>query len=231
MQPLDNPVWHALTGPHATVAEGGDRARRYRPEFSVWSAVRDDKDPGAWAELHEVLGDGGHALFAVAPRHPTDWETVRIFPVLQMVLDDPVDGSTIERVVAGVPVEPLTRTDVDAMAALARATEPGPWCERTAELGDFFGVHEGGPLAAMAGERLHLPTAVEISGVCTDPRFRGRGYAAALVLASARNIQARGSLVFLHVMETNHDAIRLYERLGFRTRVGRTAAVVRAPGR
>ena len=39
---LDNPVWHALAGPQATLAEGSGRASRFRSEVSVFAAVPDD---------------------------------------------------------------------------------------------------------------------------------------------------------------------------------------------
>jgi hypothetical protein len=39
---LDRPVWNALTGPHATLAEGGALARRYRPDIVPFAAARDD---------------------------------------------------------------------------------------------------------------------------------------------------------------------------------------------
>ncbi len=230
MEPLDNPVWHALTGPHATVAEGGDHARRYRPEYSVWSAVHDDADPAAWAELRSVVGRGGYALFAGRPDHPDDWVREHEFRVLQMVLDDPIDhpNQRDSEAAPAAQVRRLHRADTPAMTALARATEPGPWCERTAELGDFFGIQTDGRLLAMAGERLRLPSATEISGVCTDASARGRGWAATLVAAVARGIHARGARPFLHVRDTNENAIRLYERLGFRCRVIRGVSVLRA---
>lgn len=230
MEPLDNPAWHALSGPHATVAEGGEYARRYRPEYSVWAAVHDDADPAAWAELRAVVGDGGHALFAGRPDHPGDWVTERWFPVLQMVLDDPIVLVPDHRAdpVLAARVQRLGTNDAPAMRALTTATEPGPWCERTAELGDFYGMRDEGRLRAMAGERLRLPNATEISGVCTDTAARGQGYAAALVVEVVRHIQARDHRAFLHVREANENAIRLYERLGFRCRAIRAVSVLRA---
>ena len=228
MQSLDNPAWHALTGPHATVAEGGELARRYRPDYSVWSAIGDAADPDAWSELRGIVGEGGHALFSHLPRHPADWETVQAFPVRQLVLDDPIDSHPVAALPASVLAEPLTPHDVDEMGTLARATEPGPWCERTAELGNFFGIRIDGRLVAMAGERLRLPTAVEISGVCTDARYRGRGFAAALVVEVARQIQARHATAFLHVRDANATAISVYQRLGFRYRTMTAVSLVRA---
>lgn len=228
MEPLDNPVWQALTGPHSTVAEGGEFARRYRPEFSVWCAVGDDADPATWAEMHGIVGPGGAALFSGSPAHPEHWTVERQFRIRQLVLDHPI-GDQIEDRLHTNRTRLLGPTDASAMGTLAEATQPGPWCPRTPELGNFFGIEEDNALVAMAGERLQLPTAVEISGVCTHPRSRGHGYAAALVVTVANQIQARSALPFLHVREANTDAIRLYERLGFRVRTVKDVARLRAP--
>ena len=104
------------------------------------------------------------------------------------------------------------------MLALARLTKPGPFFSRTHELGDFVGVKEAGELVAMAGERLKLPGFTEVSGVCTRPGHRGRGYAAALMRLVASRIVARGETPFLHAYAHNTGAIGLYETLGFRVR-------------
>ncbi len=227
MEPLDNPVWHSLTGPHATVAEGGEFARRYRPEYSVWCAVHDDADSAAWAEMQAIVGPGGNALFSGHPTHPENWTVERQFQIRQLVLDDPLDEQWIAAVTDRIRL--LGPADASAMSGLAETTKPGPWCARTPELGNFFGIDDVDGLAAMAGERLQLPTAVEISGVCSHERARGRGYAAALVVTVATQIQARGALPFLHVREANTGAIRLYERLGFRVRLLKGVALLRAP--
>ena len=225
MNPLDSPVWHALTGPHAKVAEGGNHARRYRPDFTVWCALHPEPDPAAWHQLATIVGDGGVALLSGPPSDLHDWEIIRSFPILQMVLEEQVVAEAPADVVA------LDASHADAMAALAQATEPGPWAQRTHELGDFFGAFgaDDRDLLAMAGERLRLPTATEISAVCTDPDHRGRGLAAMLVTEVARGIQARGELPFLHVRAENTAAIRVYERLGFRTRIQTQVAVVHRP--
>jgi predicted GNAT family acetyltransferase len=67
----------------------------------------------------------------------------------------------------------------------------------------------------MAGERLHPPGWTEISAVCTDERYRGRGLATRLVRAVAAGIRERGETPLLHAAATNVTAIRLYESLGF----------------
>src|SRR3546814_17260936 len=63
---------------------------------------------------------------------------------------------------------------------------------RTRELGDYIGVHDQGRLVAMAGQRLHIDGYREISAVCTDPEYRGRGLAAALTAEIAARIHEAG---------------------------------------
>ncbi|RFB78490.1 GNAT family N-acetyltransferase [Methylovirgula sp. 4M-Z18] len=58
----------------------------------------------------------------------------------------------------------------------------------------------------------------EVSGVCTHPDHRGRGYAAGLMREVVRAILARNEIPFLHVLADNFGAIALYNRLGFVTR-------------
>jgi predicted GNAT family acetyltransferase len=67
----------------------------------------------------------------------------------------------------------------------------------------------------MAGERLRPPGWTEISAVCTDPAWRGHGFASRLTGAVAAGIIARGDAPFLHAIATNVTAIRLYKELGF----------------
>jgi predicted GNAT family acetyltransferase len=81
----------------------------------------------------------------------------------------------------------------------------------------------------MAGERLRVPGFTEISAVCTDPAYRGRGLAARLSLAVAAGIQERGDTPFLGALVTNTAAVRLYGRLGFQVRREVTFASLRTP--
>src|SRR5258708_16220640 len=55
----------------------------------------------------------------------------------------------------------------------------------------------------------------EISGVCSHPDYRGRGYAGELTRLAAKRIIMRGEIPFLHVFAANTSAIKLYEKLGF----------------
>src|SRR6185503_19693462 len=117
------------------------------------------------------------------------------------------------RETATVPVEPLGATDVPALLELAALTNPGPFGQRSAELGRYIGIRQDGLLVAMAGERLRFTGFTEVSGVCTRPGYRGRGYARALLHELSQAILARGELPFLHVRVDNVSAVRAYEAL------------------
>jgi predicted GNAT family acetyltransferase len=82
----------------------------------------------------------------------------------------------------------------------------------------------------MAGKRMHLADATEISAVCTHPTARGRGYAASLVSQLAADITTEGRRAFLHVSVHNPGARSVYERVGFTHRANITIQVFRIRG-
>jgi predicted GNAT family acetyltransferase len=110
----------------------------------------------------------------------------------------------------------LGQADSAAMLALARLTQPGPFEAETWRMGRFFGVRRAGQLVAMAGQRMHPPGFVELSGVCTHPDARGEGLATRLTRHVTRIILEGGEAPFLHAWADNAGAIALYERLGYR---------------
>lgn len=133
-------------------------------------------------------------------------------PAVQMVFaGDPPDGNDDE-------IAPLGEPDAEQMLALATLTEPGPFRRDTRLMGNFVGVKRNGRLAAMAGERMHPPGHIELSGVCTHPDFRGEGLATRLSAHVTRAILTRGETPFLHAWKDNFGAIALYEKPGYRIR-------------
>jgi len=224
VQVLDNPVWHALTGPQKTVAEGSANASRYEPDVSVFAAVPDEPPPSTWDELRGLVGPGGVAvLFAEPSALPASWDRLFRIPCLQMVGPDVERGTCQDAVTLGPD-------DVEDMLALVEKTRPGPFARRTIELGDYRGVRDDmGALVAMAGTRMHAPGWVEISAVCTDVQARGRGLASALVRDMVGRIHDRGESPMLHVAEDNVGAIPVYESLGFETRLRTEIIGARAP--
>ncbi|MCB1380403.1 MAG: GNAT family N-acetyltransferase [Alphaproteobacteria bacterium] len=211
---LDNPVWSALTGRQAGIALGSDRARRYLPDISPWAALADDT-PEALDELATLVpADGSVFLVRKAdqPFAATGRLSATPFLGLQMVATNVTAPDHSDEVVD------LGDGDAPEMIDLAALTRPGPFIARTHSLGDFVGIRKGGKLVAMAGERFKVDGFTEVSGVCTHPDWRGRGYAALLSRVVAARIMARGETPMLHAFIANTAAIRLYEQLGFTAR-------------
>jgi predicted GNAT family acetyltransferase len=212
INPLDNPVWHALTGPHRCHAILNGLAAHYPRDMAPFSAIAEATDH-AYADLGSSLPRGTEArLFRPGEEPlPAGWEELKCFPMLQMVaISTPHE--------ANVPVVELSGADVPSMMELVAAARPGPFSSRTNRLGRYFGVKEETRLVAMAGQRLRLPGYVELSAICVHPDARGRGHAEALTCALMRAAFTDGEVPFLHVRPDNVPAVKLYEKLGFLTR-------------
>ena len=208
---LDNALWYSLTGDHAALAERVGRAARYQPEVSVFAGLENPDDERAWADAARLVGPGGSIVTAGIDAAPAGWKNTFWLPGVQMV-------ATALRAEPDPEAAPLGPADVPEILDLIARTDPGPFRERTIEMGTYLGIRHEGALVAMAGERLSPPGWSEISAVCTDPAHRGRGLAARLVRAIGAEIQAQGRTAFLHAATANVNAIRLYEKLGFTTR-------------
>jgi ribosomal protein S18 acetylase RimI-like enzyme len=221
---LDNPVWHALNGSHANVADARSGASRYLPDVAAFSAVPDEPVASTWDDLRDLVGAGGVAvLFVRPPNTPDTWTELFSLPTVQMV-------ATSVEPAAAAGAALLGPDDVDEMLALVERTRPGPFERRTIELGDYLGVRDpSGRLIAMAGMRMRPPGFTEISAVCTDETARGRGLASALVRDLVGRIQDRGETPVLHVLSTNVGAIRVYNRLGFTVRREQDVIGLRPP--
>lgn len=224
---LVNPAWHALGAAQAGVAESVGTARRYMPDVSPFCAVPDSPRPDDWDALRALVGPGQSAFLLRAPcAIPADWEvTFRLDGVQMVAADATGDPPDLD----GTGIIELTDDDVAEMLDLVVRTQPGPFAPRTNRLGTYLGIRIDGALAAMSGERMRPPGFTEVSAVCTDERYRGRGLAAALVRAVMAGIDGRAELPILHAAASNADAIRLYEQLGFAHTRDVVGIALRAP--
>ena len=214
-EPLDRPVWHALTTRQSDLAVASGAAVRIDPEYGPFAAARDAGDE-AQAALAATL-KGPHDRIGVVEREawpaPPGTTALGGGDVVQMVYT-----GSLPDIADDPPSVLLAEREATEMAALAHATEPGPWSSATHRFGDYYGIRLGGKLAAMAGERLRLPGLTEVSGVATWPQFRGQGLASALVRRVVRVIMERGDQPFLHCYAANAGAVAMYESLGFKVR-------------
>ncbi|MAG30456.1 MAG: GNAT family N-acetyltransferase [Deltaproteobacteria bacterium] len=223
---LANPVWHALTGRQSVFAErtADGRACRYQSDVNIFAGV-DQLDAAGWSALAELVRPDGVAILSrdEVPEVPRGWTEVYRGTSMQMVAAELADARPVDLV-------PLDPADVPEMIELAEETVPGPFLPRTIELGRYVGVRQQGRLVAMAGERMRLPGFAEVSAVCTHPSAQREGLAAALTLAVVRGIRERGEEAFLHVVDENEGALRLYRALGFQLHRPVTAVAVRFEG-
>ncbi|MBE2215863.1 MAG: GNAT family N-acetyltransferase [Opitutaceae bacterium] len=211
--PLDNIIWHTLSGPHAEFSAGTERARRYAPGFSPILGFAEPESPD-FAGIAPFCEPGEHFYCAHwSGKAPADWVIEAESTMFQMVWSGapPACDEAADAV-------PLDSRHAERAVELATLTRPGPFGLRTLELGDYFGYFDGPRLVAMAGERMCAEGFREISGVCTHPEYQGRGYARRLMLKLIRREVRRGETPFLHVMRDNAGAWQFYERLGFRKR-------------
>jgi predicted GNAT family acetyltransferase len=220
MHPLDKLAWTALTTRQAHLSEGGPLARRFRADIGPFAACADESEAAVAALAELIPADGDISLLEPAPPAPPPGATLVMTALgLQMVW---TKFSAEQR---GFNIQPLSDADAEEMLALALLTKPGPFRARTNTLGRFVGIRDNGKFVAMAGERLQIAGFIEISGVCTHPDYRGRGYGAALMRTVGARIIADGETPFLHTYAHNTGAIALYQSLGFETRCEVTHAV------
>lgn len=219
---LDRPVWSALTGPQAALAQRVGAALRIDPGYGPFAAA----PIGQEADLARLLRDDEDEIWLVEGQQMAapDGTAVRLVARLaQMVATGPVEAPSRD----DFSISALGQADVPAMTALALATRPGPWGPLTWRYGPFFGVWHEGRLIAMAGERMRpAPGIAEVSGVCTDPDWRGHGLAAWLIRQVMAGQRARGLASFLHSYADNDAAIALYRKLGFEHRAERVVTIL-----
>jgi predicted GNAT family acetyltransferase len=220
--PLDRPIWSALATRQAGLSLGDARALRFAPDYGLFAAAADASETNLKA-LAALVPPDGQVAVVEAQTPPVVPRTVIVSAAAlwQMAAPAIAEGSEPDFTIVD-----LTEADAPQMLALATETRPGPFFARTHQLGDFVGVKENGRLIAMAGERMKLEGYTEVSGVCTDPNHRGRGYAGALMRVVANRILARGETPFLHSYAHNTGAIGLYRSLGFALRSEMTMQVL-----
>lgn len=217
---LDNPIWHALTSRHQRLSVTSGLAARYLPLVSAFCGLSIPSSL-AFEDLGKIVPAGDTvALFTgSAIEVPSEWEIQRHRQIDQMVCKQRPRSLHIGVVTLGL-------ADVVSMSALVAITQPGPFQQRTIEMGRYFGVKsESGDLIAMAGERLDLGGFTEISAVCTHPGHRGRGLSQALVSHVANTIFDAGKIPFLHVKNEN-EARYLYKKVGFESRAAIDLTVI-----
>lgn len=226
--PLDRVVWNALTTRLSgfVTADSDARAVRIDPEVGIFVSGLDE-DPAtlkAMADLALRHPGAGMVERTGGPMAKLDLpgvEAVNRVPLVQMVCVVLTPGGL------DLSCDTLTEADAPEMLALATLTKPGPFRSKTQRLGPFIGVRHEGRLVAMAGRRLRVDGFTELSGVCTHPDHRGRGFAAGLSRAVTGEILASGEAAFLHAFAEHDATIAFYRALGFEVRAPMTYTILK----
>jgi len=210
--PLDNPVWSSLTSRHADLARRTAHAARYPADVAPFAAV-DAFDSDAAEQLATLMRAVETVLFVgPAPQFAAGWRIEPLEHIAQMTCG----GKLV--VPDGPEVIALGATHTADVLDLTSRVYPHYFRPRTVDMGRYFGIYDGTKLAAITGERMRFDGHVELSAICTDPGYTGRGYAQRLVALLTNDILESGEVPFLHVSHRNARAKALYEHLGFRWR-------------
>jgi ribosomal protein S18 acetylase RimI-like enzyme len=208
---LDNPVWYSLNEAHKQFEIQSDPIKFYHPDYCPFGGfVHFENMPEALLQYSTLVNN----FFVVGekPSLPMELKIKNDLVCLQMVVTNRIE---IERNDAVTKLTPSHGTE---LYELVNFVQPGYFREKTNMLGDYFGIIKDGKLIAVTGERMKMNKSTEVSAVVTHPEHAGKGYAKQLVAHTVNNIFDQGKAPYLHVAETNIGAIRLYEKLGFRTR-------------
>ncbi|MEZ0007843.1 ribosomal protein S18 acetylase RimI-like enzyme [Flavobacterium sp. 28YEA47A] len=208
---LDNPVWHSLSESHRDFAIDYKNIKFYHPDYCPFGGFEIPNDISDSIDAYSLLADS----FFIVGEKPVLSDKLLLKNELicaQMIVSGKIQVEYKNAIV------PLTQKDTKVLFDLVNLVQPGYFKEKTSLLGDYYGIFEEGQLVAVTGERMKMDDFVEISAVVTHPEHTGKGLAKQLVAHTANAIIKEGKTPYLHVVESNVGAIKLYEKLGFTTR-------------
>ena len=208
---LDNPVWHSLSESHQNFAVDYTNIKFYHPDYCPFGGFGKNENISKFINEYSTMVDN----FFVVGEKPELSDQLKLkkeLVCLQMVISDRIDLEIKEKVIK------LTNEHTDTLFQLVNLVQPGYFKRKTALLGDYFGIFKNDELIAVTGERMKMNDFVEVSAIVTHPNHTGQGYAKQLIAHSVNKIFNQNKIPFLHVVENNTGAIKLYEKLGFTTR-------------
>lgn len=208
---LDNPVWHSLSESHQTIAVNYTDIKFYHPDycpFGGFQNARNILDP--MTEYSRMAGN----FFVVGERPdiPILLNMQKELVCLQMILKHKINIEQKDE------ITPLSADQAEDLIELVNLVQPGYFKRKTFQLGEYFGIIKEDALISVSGERMKMNNYVEVSSIVTHPNHTGKGYAKQLIAHTVNRIMDQHKTPYLHVLETNEAAIKLYEKLGFTVR-------------
>lgn len=209
MNKLDDPAWYSLNETHKDFAVDYGQIKFYDPDHCPFGGALNDNETGSGIVTYASLTDS----FFVIGNRPDINDKVQIESELicdQMVLDKRIDIDIQENI-----IELQTEIQRHELFKLVNLVQPGYFRNKTADLGSYYGIYKSHQLIAVAGERMKMDGHTELSAIVTHPEHTGKGYAKQLIVHASNKIFNESKIPYLHVADTNFNAIRLYEKLGF----------------
>jgi ribosomal protein S18 acetylase RimI-like enzyme len=208
---LDNPVWHSLCESHQGFAVDYNCIKFYHPDYCPFGGFENPKGISPHIDEYSGMVDN-FFIVGEKPEFSNQLELKKELVCLQMIINDRIDFPIKENIIA------LTSEHMDSLFHLVDSVQPGYFKRKTALLGNYFGIFKNDELIATTGERMKMNAFVEVSAIVTHPNHTGQGYAKQLIAHTVNNIFDQNKKAYLHVVENNIGAIKLYEKSGFTTR-------------
>ena len=128
----------------------------------------------------------------------------------------------LERIQNTVTIREMTESDITEIAELEKECFSEPWSENslrdelTNETARFYVLRDGEKLLGYIGAN-NICNEVYITNVAVNSQYRGRGYGQKLVNHLIKQSETeRAFFITLEVRKSNKNAIKLYEKCGFK---------------
>ena len=128
----------------------------------------------------------------------------------------------LERIQNAVSIREMTEEDIKEIAELEKECFSEPWSENslrdelTNETARFFVLRDSEKLLGYIGAN-NICNEVYITNVAVNSKCRGKGYGGILVKHLIKQSEAeRAFFITLEVRKSNENAIKLYEKCGFK---------------
>lgn len=209
---LDNPAWNSLNDIHEDFSIEYKGIKFYNPKYCPFGGSIDKEMATKGISEYSNLIDS----FFVIGEKPLLSNSITLKRNLicnQMILKTQIKIELHEEIIQ--LKDEIQRQDLFNLVSLV---QPGYFKNKTVELGKYFGIYKDNKLVAVSGERMKMNEFTEISAIVTHPEHTGNGYAKQLIKYTTDQVFQENKLPYLHVVESNTHAIKLYEKLGFTTR-------------
>ncbi|WP_343697211.1 GNAT family N-acetyltransferase [Flavobacterium sp.] len=208
---LDNPVWNSLCESHKKFALDYNGTKFFNQDYCPFGGFSDHNSTLEATEKYASLCEN----FFIVGEKPKIADTLKItkeLVCLQMIIYEKIQITFSDEIIK------LTEEHAEELFNLVNLVQPGYFKPKTFLLGSYYGIFNDKKLVSVAGERMKMNAFTEVSAIVTHPDYTGKGYAKQLTSHVVNAVFDEGKTPFLHVVESNLGAIKLYEKLGFATR-------------